>query len=71
MGTAPVMSRRQIIAALAAATLSFGAAACGDRESNEGNDDQPIPAGTPDTVEQNPSGVTPTGETEPTITDEE
>ncbi len=68
------MTRRTIIAALAAAGLALGAGACGsgDREQVErSNPGQEVPEGSPGTVEKNPSGLTPTGETQPTVTQPE
>ena len=63
------MSRRHIIAAIAAATLGLGAGACGDRENVEqGNPGQEVPEGSQSTVETG-TGITPTGEEQPTVTE--
>ena len=62
------MSRRHIIAAIAAAALGLTAGACGDRESVEqSNPGQEVPEGTPSTVETG-EGITPSGETQETVT---
>ena len=62
------MSRRHIIAAIAAAALGLTAGACGDRESVEqSNPGQEVPEGSQGTVETG-EGITPTGETQETVT---
>ena len=58
------------IAAVVAAALGFGAGACGDasrEQQNQSNPGQEVPKGTPSTVETNPSGITPTGEEQPSV----
>lgn len=70
------MSRRPILAALAASLLAVGLGACGnsegDRQSIEkSNQQQDVPEGTPSTVETNPDALTSTGEAEPEVTQPE
>jgi hypothetical protein len=66
------MSRRLLTAMLVAGLLGGAVGACGDsgqresiEQSNQGRD---IPRGTPQTVEENPSRLTPTGTAQPTVT---
>ena len=66
------MSRRSITTALATVALAFGAAACGDRENVEqSNDGQQDPAGGQATQQEPASGITPTGEEQPSVTQPE
>ena len=68
------MSRRHITAAVAAAVLGLGAGACGegDREGvDQSNPGEQNPQGGPSTQQQPATGITPTGETEPSVTQPE
>ena len=66
------MNRRTITGALAAAALALGAGACSDREnvedSNPGVQD---PQGGVATEQDPASGITPTGEEQETVTQQE
>jgi hypothetical protein len=66
------MNRRTITGTLAAAVLALGAGACSDREnvedSNPGVQD---PAGGQATQQDPASGITPSGEEQETVTQQE
>ncbi len=66
------MNRRTFTGTLAAVVLALGAGACGDREqvedSNPGVQD---PQGGVATQQEPASGITPTGEEQPTVTQQE
>ena len=69
------MKRRTIIAAIAAAALGAGAGACGgggDRESiDQSNQGELDSEGGQATQQEPASGITPTGETQPSVTQPE
>jgi len=69
------MRRRTIAAGIVAAALGLGAGACGgggDRESiDQGNQGELDPQGGSATQQEPASGITPTGETQPTVTQQE
>jgi hypothetical protein len=66
------MNRRTITATLAAAMLALGAAACGDREQvEESNPGVQDPQGGVATQQEPASGITPTGEEQETVTQQE
>ena len=63
------MNRRTIIAAVAAGALAIAAPACGDRENVEqSNPGELDPQGGQPTQQEPASGITPTGETQPSVT---
>ena len=70
------MSRRPILAVIAAGLLGAGLGACGNDESDrqsveKSNQQQDVPEGTPSTVETNPDALTSTGEEQPEVTQPE
>jgi hypothetical protein len=63
------MTRGTIIAAVAAAALGVAAPGCGDRENVEqSNQGELDPQGGQSTQQEPGTGITPTGETQPSVT---
>jgi hypothetical protein len=66
------MNRRTITGTLAAAVLALGAGACSDRENVEdSNPGRPGPAGRPGHPAGPGVGITPSGEEQETVTQQE
>ena len=70
------MSRRIVLALIAAGVLGAGFGACGNDESDrqsveKSNQQQDVPPGTPETTETNPDSLTSTGEEQPEVTQPE